>query len=130
MTPPRFLSRRTVARQARHEAAELAFLRSHAPHLNNGDEAAYSRLHYVGNYSKGLEHNGLGEVLPTAYQALLRALHSGEPADFEQVPLSPTGGRKFVNPQAGLSFDLEGPDAHVLAIPPAPQLDGAEVAAE
>ena len=36
----------------------------------------------------------------------------------------------LVNPQAGLAFDLEGPDAASLTIPPAPALNSAEIAAE
>jgi hypothetical protein len=35
-----------------------------------------------------------------------------------------------VNPTAGAAFDMEGPDAGSLAIPPAPQLTSAELAAE
>jgi hypothetical protein len=130
------LTRRTAARQTREEAAELAFLRLHPQHLSNGEEAAYrspsplNRLSYIANYSKGLPHDPVGEVDPAAYRALLQALTSGDPNDFEQIPLGAPNGRKFVNPQAGLGFDLEGPDAQSLAIPPAPRIDGPENASE
>jgi hypothetical protein len=128
------LVRRTAARTVRDEATTLAHLRPHATHLTNGEESAYrsppplNQLTYIANYSKGLPHNGLGEVDVVAYQALRTALASGTPADFEAIPLG--GGRPLVNPQAGLAFDLEGPDAHSLAIPPAPRIDSAEVAGE
>src|SRR5262249_1197453 len=85
------------------------------------------------NFTKGLPHpGGLGHVDPAAYRAMVRALTSGNPADFEAIPMgAPVGNRRrFVSPQAGLAFDLEGPDAQALAIPPAPRIDSAEIAAE
>jgi membrane-associated phospholipid phosphatase len=94
--------------------------------LCNGDEAAYLARH--GNFHKALPHNRLGEVDRRAYQALWQALHSSNPADFERIPLG--GTVKLANPQAAFAFTLEGPDAHHLAIPPAPRLDSAETAAE
>ena len=135
-------TRPTAARDIRREAAELAFLRPHPTPINNGEEAAYTNpapgggLSYIANYSKGLPHfnagNNIGQVDPAAYRAMLRALTSGNPADFEQIPMGTPvpHPRKFVNPQAGLDFDLEGPDAWALTIPPAPRIDGAENAAE
>ena len=65
---------------------------------------------------------------PAAYNALLAALASGDPDDFEAIPLG--GVRPLRNPQAGLAFDLEGPDSHHLAIRPAPRIDGPENSAE
>jgi hypothetical protein len=128
------VTRRTAARQVREEAAEQAFLRSHPQHLSNGEESAYRNpalgtLNYIANYSKGLPHtNPLDEVDPSAYRALLKAVTSGAPDDFERIPLGGTG--KFVNPQAGLAFDLEGPDPHAVTIPPAPRIDGPENSGE
>ncbi len=91
----------------------------------NGEEHDYP---YVANFSKGLPHNALGEVDPAAYQALLKALDTHAQADFEAIPLA--GKRKLVNPQAGVAFDLEGPDCHHVAIRPAPRIDGPESASE
>ena len=51
-----------------------------------------------------------------AYQALLAAVASGDPADFERIPLG--GTRKLRNPLAGVAFDLEGPDSHHLTVRP------------
>jgi hypothetical protein len=98
---------------------------------SNGDEALYSRK--IANYTKGLPHNARGEVSTTAYNALLTALASGKPSDFEAIPLgcsTPSFRRKLVNPQCGLAFDLQGADTHALAQPPAPAFDSAEIAAE
>lgn len=135
------LTRRTLARDTRREAAELATLRPHPAQASNGEEGAYTNpapggLSYIANYSKGLPHfnagNNVGQVDPAAYRAMVRALVSGNPADYEQIPMGTPvpHPRKFVNPQAGLGFDLEGPDAWAAAIPPAPRIDGAENAAE
>lgn len=85
------------------------------PHLSNGDEALYPNR--IGNFSKGLPHDDLGEVAPAAYAALVKAAASGKPADFDAIPLG--GTVLLVDPQAGLAFDMEGTDSHQLAIPPA-----------
>jgi len=80
-----------------------------------------------------LPHNGLGEVDLGAYDTLINALSTGEPDDFENISLGCPDERlqrRLVNPQAGLAFDLEGPDSHHLVIPPAPAFSSAEEAAE
>jgi hypothetical protein len=86
--------------------------------ITNGDEERYPN--FIGNYSKGLPHNAIGEVDPNAYNALLDAVSLGTAAAFEQVPLG--GNTPLVNPLAGIAFDLEGTDSHQLAIPPFPSV--------
>ncbi len=95
-------------------------------HPNNGDEERYSNR--IGNFSKGLPHNPIGEVDESAYAAFLKACKSGRPADFEAIPMG--GSSRLIDPQAGLAYDLEGTDSHQLAIPPAPALASAWRAAE
>ena len=119
--------RRTSARLTRLDAAQLAFTRPLPVISNNGEENDYGGKR-IGNFSKGLPHNGLGEVDPAAYNALLLALSTGNNADFEAIPLG--GARPLRNPQAGIAFDLEGPDSHHLAQRPAPRIDSAEEAGE
>lgn len=96
------------------------------PHLTNGDETLYSN--HIGNYSKGLPHDGFGEVVPAAYAALVKAAATRKPSDFAAIPLG--GNVPLVNPQAGLAFDIEGTDSHQLAIPPAPAVASAQRAGE
>jgi hypothetical protein len=96
------------------------------PQNNNGDEARYTN--FIGNFSQGLPHNSIGEVDPTAYQALLTAVASGKPADFANIPLG--GNVKLAGPQGGLAFDLEGTDSGKLSIPPSPALASSERAGE
>jgi hypothetical protein len=110
----------------RVRAATLADDRGTVPHSNNGEEQDYP---YIANYSKGLQHDAVGDVVPASYQSLLAALESREPAAFEAILLGP-GGKKLINPQAGLAFDLEGPDTHAVTQPPAPRIDSPQNSAE
>ena len=94
--------------------------------ITNGDEQRYPN--FVGNYSKGLPHNAIGEVDPSAYRSLLNAVRLGTAAAFERVPLG--GNTLLVNPLAGVAFDLEGTDSHQLAIPAFPSVASQDLADE
>jgi hypothetical protein len=97
-------------------------------HISNGDDDRYATQNYFASFTKGLPHLGpLGEVDPTAYHVLLNALRSGAPEDFATVPegCTDTTRQPFVDPQAGLAFDLEGIDSHLLTIPPAYEFSSA-----
>lgn len=118
--------RAEAAYQIRVKAAKARKDRSIAESKANGDEERYRNG--IGSFSKGLLHDGLGAVDPKAYAALIRALGSGSPEDFEAIPLG--GGLRLVNPQSCLAFGLEGADAHEVGVPPAPAFDSAERAAE
>lgn len=124
--PMRGDKRVNQAFQIRLRAAEFQKNLPLPKHQSNGDEELYPNK--IASYSKGLPHNNLGEVNLDAYHALIRALTTGNPVDFEHIPLG--GVRKLVNPQAALAFELEGPDSHHLAIPPAPIFSSAEEAGE
>jgi hypothetical protein len=115
-----------AAYQSRLAAADRMLAEGIPAHPCNGDEAAYG--HRIGSYSKGLPHDSIGEVAPEAYDALLAALESGEPTDFEAIPLG--GARRLTNPQAGLAFDTEGSDPQQSLQPPAPAFASAEAAGE
>lgn len=123
--------RRSLAYKVRQEAAR-AHARTKTPeHPDNGDEELYGNR--MGSFTKGLPHNALGEVDPDAYAAFLEALSTGDPADFEAIPMgcaNPARQMKLVNPQAGLAFDLEGGDCHEFAIRAAPAFASAEEAGE
>jgi len=76
-------------------------------HPNNGDEDLYSNK--IGNYSKGLPHNNVGEVDLAAYSSYLAAIRGGLPSDFENIILG--GNTKLTDPQCGLAFAMEGMDS-------------------
>ncbi len=125
-------------RGSNRRAAECARLRRKAAdeglrntppnlqHPSNQDESTYPNK--IASYSKGLPHNDDGTVVLSAYAALLKALDSGEQTDFNAIPLG--GNRRLTNPQAGVAFDMEGPDSHSLVQPPAPAFSSREQAAE
>jgi hypothetical protein len=98
---------------------------------SNGDEnniKENGQPTYIGNYHKGLLHNGFGEVIPAAYQSLLTALSTPTQANFASIPLAL--GRKLTNPQSGLATDTEGPDPKDMLMRSAPSVSSAEAAAE
>jgi hypothetical protein len=119
-------ARRQRMYEIRTQAAYSHRLEEIPKHINNGDERRYPNR--IGNFSKGLPHDALGEVDLDAYDSLLRALHSGDPGDFENIIMG--GSTLLVDPQAGLAFDLEGIDSHQTYLPPAPALASARRAAE
>ena len=93
-----------------------------APHLSNGDEARYTNK--IGSDSRGLPHDKRGEVEQAAWQAFYTACQSGDPADFEKIPLG--GTRKLVNPVGTQAVSLSGINPTQIGIPPAPALASAE----
>jgi hypothetical protein len=84
----------------------------------NGDEQNYSN--FIGNFSKGLPHNAIGEVDQLSYRSSLNAVGQGTAAAFEEVPLG--GNTPLVNPLAGVALDLEGTASHQSAIPSFPSV--------
>ena len=124
--PEWHLSRRRRALELRMAAAMEEFRVPVPEHRNNGDEGLYPNR--IGNYSKGLPHNRLGEVDSRAYQSLITALQTRDPGDFEEIVMG--GNVPLVDPQAGLAFDMEGTDSHQMALGPPPRLASAERAGE
>jgi len=92
----------------------------------NGDEERHPG--YAAMFTKGLPHDDMGHVDPSAYQALLHAVSTGVPDDFERIPLG--GTRKLSNPQGAFMFELHGADSHATYMPPPPAFHSAEMAGE
>ncbi|MDQ4025474.1 MAG: phosphoesterase, partial [Actinomycetota bacterium] len=97
----------------------------------NGDESGFPDR--IGNYHKGLPHDGFGEVVPAAYDSLLAATTPPPPpppppSAFQAITLGL--GRKLTNPQCGLATDREGPDPWDLEMRSPPSVASAEAAAE
>jgi hypothetical protein len=116
----------TDSYEIREEAARVERQVAVPRQTTNGDEQKYRN--FIGNYSKGLPHNAIGEVDPSAYRSLLSVVRQGTAAAFEQVPLA--GNTKLVNPLAGSAFDLEGTDSHQLAMPSFPAVASQALADE
>lgn len=124
----RIEERRRSALDVRVEAAEVAAARYHPEHANNNDEINYGS--FIGNYSKSLKHDSLGDPDPKSYGTLLRALQSNDPADFEEIELASATAVKLTNPQSGLAFDIAGPDPQEMTMKPAPRFDSEQSAHE
>ena len=88
----------------------------------NGDK------NYIGNFHKGMHHNDFGEVIVADYLKLINALNNPTQANFNAIPRAL--GRKYVNPQAGLATDVEGPNPKDMKMRSAPKVESAEAAAE
>ena len=112
--------------EIRKNAALAEFNSPAVSHPNNGDERQFRNK--IGNYSKALPHNSLGEVDLNAYQGYLDAIRSGRPSDFENITLG--GNTKLTDPQAGLAFTLEGADSGNLFEPPSASVASQERADE
>ncbi len=113
---------------------------------------------YLMAFTKGMPHNFVTGLLlnPQYFQYFLRAIDSGNPRDFRDTPLGPDGYlgnthsctadyntwksikaknneaglRAWESQSAGLAFELEGPDAQAVTMPPAPSLGSDELTAE
>ena len=152
-------NRRDSAREIRIAAAELAANRSHPSHVSNGDETKFrsadgSTPSYLASFTKGMPHNPENGLLANldAFQTFVNGIDSGDPRDFIDTPLGPGGNdfdpdwlsekaktyddgnaakvRAWESQGAGNTFDLEGPDAQAVTMPPAPVVGGDELIAE
>lgn len=119
--------RRYDAFRVRYQCALQEYQQPLPKHKDNGDEERYPSK--IASFTKGLPHNELGEVDLRAYKKYSHALCTGEPADFERIPMGcpdPSMQMRLVNPQSGLAYVLEGIDPHATYIPPAPKFTSAE----
>ena len=110
----------------RMAAARFELEREFAAQAHNGDQTRHDPAWVC--YSKGLVHLPNGEAAPEAARHLWRAVDSGDPRAFENIPIG--GYIKLANPQAAFAYDLLGPDPQQIAIPPAPAFSSAEQTAE
>ncbi|WP_207541168.1 phosphatase PAP2 family protein, partial [Sabulicella rubraurantiaca] len=111
-----------VRQNCAREASEVRI----APHPTNDDETRYPTR--IGTDTRALPHNDRGEVDQAAWRAMYDACQSGDPADFEKIPLG--GTRRLGNPVGPLTVSLAGVTPTQIAIPAAPALASAERAAE
>jgi membrane-associated phospholipid phosphatase len=121
-------NRREAAYTKRATAAFNEYLRGYDERPNNGDEELYANK--MSQFSKSLPHDSLGNVDLDAYEAMLDAINSGAPSDFDLIPMGSNPSVKLTNPQAALAFDLEGSDPFAIGMLPAPTFDSAQQAGE
>jgi hypothetical protein len=141
-------NRRKDALNIRIEAAELAYARAHPTHIANGDEQKYAGDNkFLASFTKGLPHDFETGLIRNEkdFRYFIHAIKTGELVDFVKTPLGPNGDandpslwrtnicaevRAWESQGAGHTFDLEGPDAQSVTMPPAPKLGSHELTAE
>ena len=112
--------------EVRLKAALFQMRRGTSQHRSNGDERRYENK--IGSFSKFLPHDANGEVDRAAFAALVHAMRTADPADFELIPLG--GAGKLSNPQAGFGFGFCGADAQASPVRVPPRFASAETAGE
>ncbi|MGG5820090.1 hypothetical protein [Falsiroseomonas sp. HW251] len=122
--PDQALRRRSL--RVRSDLAHATDALAVPPLPNNGDDARYPNR--IGSDTRALPHDARGEVDRAAYDLALRAYETGDPADFERIPLG--GTRRLLNPVGSFAVSLSGADATRFALPPTHRLDSAGRAAE
>ena len=148
-------SREEASFETRVAAAELAKARGSTPGFSNGEELslrdADGKPSLIASFTKGLAHADDTSIIdPADFITFVRASNSGSEVEIAMQPLGPEMTtpdgkpiwrsplanklelevRGWENQSAGLSFDLEGPDAQSVAMPPAPLLTSPEATAE
>jgi hypothetical protein len=119
------IERATEAFNLRSMAAQNNFNEPLPAHPSNNDEALEGKIN---SYTKGLPHDDNGIVDAAAYQSLIYALESGDPADFDNIIMGvgpQNGGLGLRNPQAAYSYLTEGKDPHSFTMPAAPAFSSA-----
>ncbi|MEM6671911.1 MAG: vanadium-dependent haloperoxidase [Planctomycetota bacterium] len=127
------VNRRDESFRVRTSAAALARDREHPVHRANGDEQRLASSAYAMSFTKGLEHCSDTGLLsnPLDFVAFRRAVDEGFIDPFtDHVQPAPGKERAWEAPTAGVTFDLEGPDAQAVTMEPAPPLGSKELAYE
>lgn len=138
-------------------AADLAYNRVHPSHIANGDEHKFrtskgNQPSYLTSFTKGMAHDKTTGLVtnPQDFKNFVKGVDSGDPRDFIDIDLGPMPDSKgkplwlsdkaknlknvkvraWESQGAGLTYDLEGPDAQAVTMPPAPELGSPELTAE
>jgi len=129
----------------RIQAAEKARSRPLVSHIDNGDESLPKKMM---SFTKGLPHDyETGLIQKEAdFNKFVDGICTGDPEIIKETPLGlqksgkarwkSSKGKKvnkiraWESAGAGLTFDLQGPDAQAVTMPPAPALGSEELTAE
>lgn len=156
----RTLAARTAAARPhlrqRENTDEHRFRHCAATAATHGAAASEGQASYLTSFTKGLPHNPTTGLVnnPDHFQLLVRAIDSGDFRDFRDTPLGHDGNcggvactapawlsakaqgipdltvRAWESQSAGLAYDLQGPDAQAVTMPPAPSIGSDELTAE
>jgi hypothetical protein len=148
MVNPIPIDRIPEPKNRRNDVAMMSLPNTLVTHTNNNEEMDYQSQGFpkgIASFTKGLNHNNMGEVLnPVDFDQFLNAIQDSLNDDpnytnslsfFESLPIAsgiPANKpkAKLVNPVCGLSYDSEGLDAFNRTILPAPRIDSLNGVAE
>ena len=90
--------------------------------LANDDELIYDEK--FASSTRALPHDELGHVDLNAWNTFVGACQSGDPNDFNNIPLG--GIQPLRNPQSGFAFDMSGYDSQASFLPTAHAFNSAQ----
>ncbi len=122
-------NRRANSKIIRNTATETDVRQGLAPQPTNGDEARYADKR--ASYGKALQQLESGLIDPKAFAQLVTAINSNNQANFDAIPMGTNPVNvKLIEPQAGFTYNLNGSDTWIFAIPAPPTLTSATFAGE
>ncbi len=147
---PEGAARHRLAARRRMTASELSGTYASVPTETNADEDELEADGFGTSFTKGLPHDDFGKPSDnTHYRAFVEQINQQDAEDFDRLPRGIGAGhpprarreggaadgsdiawRGWESPRSGHYFDLQGPDADVLGMPPAPALGSSELTAE
>ncbi|MEN0044707.1 MAG: vanadium-dependent haloperoxidase [Pseudomonadota bacterium] len=121
-----------AARDLRIDAARQHFLDTFSVGVqrDNNDEQRYADQRFYASFTKTLPSNQFGEVQPSAFRALRRAMRRGRKSDFDAIPLDGSAARRLANPQGAFRYEVAGLDSHATRMPPSHRFRSAKLAGE
>lgn len=150
--------RKQRAREVRYNAADLAYERPHPRNVSSGDEFRLRKQNtnpshkydgtnvpsLINSFTKGFTHDANGFIVTNEdFEAFIRASDTGDIDQIAALPLNTNTAwiskkaqdamatvRGWESMGSGQTFELEGPDAQAMAIPPAPRIGSDELCAE
>lgn len=144
------VDRSELANQRRTFATHYSGGYAALPTRQNGDEDDFKDESFVANFTKGLLHDDYGQLKNSDdyinlvnqinqqdaenFQVINRGIDAINPAKSVRKNGAADGSdilwRGWESPRAGHYFDLQGPDADSVSMPPAPELGTEELTAE
>ena len=146
--------RSDLASERRGRASHYSRRYAERSTVPNDDERGFAEEGFPLSFTKGLPHNKFGLLInetdyeqfkkeinqqdATDFETLRRGIASSRPALTQRIP-EPGGKpgtgkcidwRGWESPRAGHYFDLQGPDADAVGMPPAPDFESEELMAE
>ncbi len=143
-------TRNTLASKRRAFATEYSAAYAAVPTQQNRDEIDFDTEGFAASFTKGLPHDNFAQLQDRQHYATLvdkinqqdaesfdvveRGIDAGRPALTRRKGGAADGSdiewRGWESPRAGHYYDLQGPDADAVSMPPAPELGSEELSAE